>query len=681
MRLAPVFATLCLSLSLALTGCPKSAKVEGPVARISPRVSGPASTTVDLLRPFEQARDLYVEVDVGLERPAFFLVDTGASLTAISGNLASALSLEPSAEPGFVHGLGGLSRLRSTRVPEMQIGDMTLKDVFVAVDIAGMPRSAGLMPVDGILGSNVLSSFTVALDFPGATLTLARPGRLTLPESAPRMYFDGSHCFVDLDMSVGSDSAPVVLSARLPIDTGGKGVVLAGAAAQVFAGVASEGDEIIVGIGGEGDLPMNAYSKPTRHVPLRSLNIGGYKVPSPGTAVWINWAGSGETIGPESMPGFIGYEPLASARLVMDYERGRYTLEASSTARRFVDGHSAVLEQEMKTHGDDLERAPLRARLLAVLDREDESAALLERYLVGHPQDSAAAVFLARVRRNQGKIDAYWQAISNLDPGALTREGEILQAVSGHIVAGRLDRARSLAESAVSLQARDEQAWVAMAEVRLASGDHAGARAAIQQANHIGENPNGYLLRRARIALAEGDRAAALAHLRQLLVLRPSMGFGLWFYSAVAVSPQERQALAQDMQFAMNRLHPEDQPVDFMLSVHRLMGNEQRVGELLAIGLERECGNATDDHGKANCEAWLLGLAGRDLDRALVLSQGAVNAHPSRSDYLDTLALVQRRAGQKEESLKTARKAVNLDPSDIYLLWQSERLAAGQVEP
>jgi tetratricopeptide (TPR) repeat protein len=244
-----------------------------------------------------------------------------------------------------------------------------------------------------------------------------------------------------------------------------------------------------------------------------------------------------------------------------------------------------------------------------------------------------------------------------------------------------VERASVVAEAAVEMEPENEIALVAAAEARLARGDLVGARAAFQRANKLSENPNGYLLRRARLAMAEGDRHGALAHLRQLLSVQPGNGMALWFLAALSTDDASRRDLRVAMEQALARRHPEDQPLDFPLVVYRLLGDEERVDALLAEGLRRECGRAREEPSRLNCEAWFLALAGKDLDRALTSSQAAHTAAPWRSDYLDTLSVVHRRRGENGPAIEAARQAARLSPTDIYLVWQVERMAAGDLEP
>jgi Flp pilus assembly protein TadD len=74
--------------------------------------------------------------------------------------------------------------------------------------------------------------------------------------------------------------------------------------------------------------------------------------------------------------------------------------------------------------------------------------------------------------------------------------------------------------------------------------------------------------------------------------------------------------------------------------------------------------------------AWYAGLVGTDLDDAWAAIQRAVETEPTRSDFLDTLAVVAEARGDLTTARDAARRAARLSPEDVYLLWQVRRLDA-----
>lgn len=106
--------------------------------------------------------------------PHTFVLDTGASATVLSPELAAALRLETvAAEP--MTGGGGMLQATLGRVALLTVGSAALQDVAVMVaDFLGeLGRVVGT-PLDGILGYNFLRHFRITLDYPAATLWLMK---------------------------------------------------------------------------------------------------------------------------------------------------------------------------------------------------------------------------------------------------------------------------------------------------------------------------------------------------------------------------------------------------------------------------------------------------------------------------------------------------------------------------
>lgn len=100
-----------------------------------------------------------VKVLVNNSANARFLVDTGASITAISPDLADTLGIAPSRPPLVVRlqTLGGETKASVVVIGALTVGDIEAKDVSAVVH--DMP--AGL---DGILGNTFLGRYSVTLN-------------------------------------------------------------------------------------------------------------------------------------------------------------------------------------------------------------------------------------------------------------------------------------------------------------------------------------------------------------------------------------------------------------------------------------------------------------------------------------------------------------------------------------
>jgi len=629
----------------------------------------------DLLRTSPEGEKLYVQVDVGLKEPALFLVDTGASISAIQPALAQALGIEMRREKGLLEGLGGAVHWSSGEMPPIAIGKMKIHNVRAAIGVPGVPTTAGAMPLDGILGNNVWRQFVLSIDYKRNEMELAHPSVAEVPESAEPMVFDGYHCYAVIELEAGTEANPVRDAVMLELDTGSRGVLLSGATGKAFAHLASTGEEPIFGIGAGDNLPPSAFLQRTYRIPLRSVTLGGQTVRGPKYAQLINY-NTKHRVGPAVMPGLVGHGAFDGKLVVFDFPRRRFAIVDSPGEARPSDGHAVLLQQDKKRYGNRADRGLYRARLLIWQEDLQNAQVALNGYVKKHPENAAAQVLLARIRRTLGETAAADEALAGLNPGELVDQMELLGTVNALILSSRPEEAHALAAEAIIARPNTGEPHVAMADVFLERGQLREARDELLTANRLGENPDGHLLRRARLALHEEDRVGALAHLRRMVELYPSGGIALWFYTQVATQPEELQTLTADMARATARLHPEDVPHDFMLSAYNRIGDTQASNALFDRGVGRDCEALEALAAQSNCEAWYLAMANRDLDRALSLAQLATEEKPHRSDYLDTLAVVLWRRGEVEAAEKVAKKAALRSPADIYLLWQLDRMAS-----
>jgi len=636
----------------------------------------PEVVELDLIRPWPHADKIYVQAGLPDGTRGVFLVDTGAATSVISSNTAARLGLSGIDRGGTLAGLGGEVPWYQGELASLTLGAFTIEHIDVAVGTPGLPQAAGWIPIDGILGNNVWGQFVVAIDYPADVLELARPGALPLPEDATPMAFDGRHVVVPAVLHAEDGDLRAEKKLLLELDTGARRVLLSGATGAGFEPLAQEGEEPIYGIGAA-DVPFSSFYRRTRRVPLASVEIGGASIEDPGDAVWINYEDAAP-VGPLAMLGLLGHAVLSDHRVILDFPGSRFALVDSTREPRALDGHEVLYDQDLVAYGDDPERGLFRARMLLALERWNEALQALDDYLARHPDEQEALVTRARILRFLGDLDGYDAVVDALAPEALVDRAELLGVVNGQLLAGRVDEAVALADAALTSRPDDPGAHLAQADVLYQEGRIDEARAAIQDASRVREDPDAFLLRRARLSMAEGDGYAALAHLRRRIQLYPSDGQALWFYGLVAAELDDRgvmTTLQHDIERSVARLHADARPLDFELALWHLLGDEARVKELLARGLERDC-SEIDDHASAkNCEAWYRALAHEDLDAALAAIETAVHDEPNRPDYLDTLAMVLSARGDAVGAAEAARSAARFAPDDLYHVWQAERLS------
>jgi predicted aspartyl protease/Tfp pilus assembly protein PilF len=104
----------------------------------------------------------------GLEKPANFIIDTGASISVVSEALAARAGLERFAQAGRIRvfGAAGLAEnIQTILIPHVVLGSYAWQNVYAAVlDMEPINETAGFEQT-GIVGGNVLRRYRVTFDF------------------------------------------------------------------------------------------------------------------------------------------------------------------------------------------------------------------------------------------------------------------------------------------------------------------------------------------------------------------------------------------------------------------------------------------------------------------------------------------------------------------------------------
>ena len=671
-------AGLYMALGSAGVGC---AKHPTPGTGLAP---GAKKAELDLWRPRPNGSKLYVEADLGDGQPRMFLLDTGADISAMSQEVAAELGLSPVPQRGGVAGMGGrVSRWSAVRVDVVELGPFDVHGVDFAVGIPGVPDRAGLVPVAGILGANVWRQFQIAVDYPANVLELYRPGMLPTEglERALPMYMSRGHSRVAVELLVTDASAPDG-TRRVPweleVDTGAYDVVLAGNpdAAEGLVQLATTGIEPIYGIGADDSLPVTSFMRSTRRLALEGVVLGDVVVEEEFDARWIDFRAQGG-FAPPDMPGLVGHKLFDEHKLVIDFPGRRMALLPAERAARDQDIHTwALMHARRPTTRDQMQQ---RARYLVALDRLDDALSLLSSHIARDPEDLQSVVLVARMLRGSGEPDAADALLADLEPAQMVEQQAVVSLVNSLWLKGDAPGALAVAEAAVRARPDQPVAHVALADAAVANGDYARARRALVEANRLAENPNGQLLRRAWVAIREGDAAGALTHLRRRLALYPSGPYTPSLYTWTARQADLLDLAVGDIERALARLHPGDGPLDFVAAAYAMAGQQPKAEALREQGEARDCARAVEGASHDNCVAWYSGMVGSNLDEAWTAIQRAVEAEPTRSDFLDTFAVVAEARGDLDTARDAARRAARLSPEDVYLLWQVRRLDS--IEP
>jgi|AMFO01.1.fsa_nt_gi Flp pilus assembly protein TadD, contains TPR repeats len=667
----PPARALALLASLAL-GCVHHPHTSTQPLRGPRIIDGPDTATLPIYRSLPGGDRIFVEADLGDGTPRAFLVDTGAQISVLSKSAAQAVGLPVQRLPGGV-ALQGLTSTVSvdafTRVPALHLGRFTVHDVPFAVDVSTLPDHVGAVPVAGILGMDVWGRFEVALDYPAAVLELARPGRLPVPDTAAPLLFDGHRAMtrVVLDVAGQDGQEPLKEDVLLQVDTGLTDIVLRGHVDDALAGRSTQGEAAVMGVGAMTDVP-GTFLRHTRQVKVAAVELGGVTVRRDLQATWFD-ADAARTAHPA---GLIGHEVLDGYRVLLDFQGQHIALQPSEGPGRQRDLQHHQLDRLRHCHKASC--LADRAKVALVLGENDKARQWLQRAIDRDAGDVEASVLLARLLRFQGDAPGALAIERKLAPEALVDQGELDATVNALGLAGKRDDAVALAQAAVKVRPKAPISWVALADARLAGGDASGARAALHQATEVAENPDAWLFRQAWIAQAEGDHDGALAYIERAVDLDPRQGPALWFYARLVHGTAEVDMLRHDLDRAAARLHPGAGPSDFLAAAWRAVGEDDKAAFLATAARTRDCAQVTDPAARDNCKAWYSAMGGIDLDQAHTQVTRALQLHPGRAEYLDTLAVVAEDRGDAEAARDAARRAAALRPDDVYFLWQAARL-------
>jgi predicted aspartyl protease len=667
-------------LAVALAACgarraPVPSHKESAALTALASYEGPDRVAVDLLRTNKGGPRLYVQATIGDSEPLLFLVDTGADVNVLGADAAAALGLEVRDGYFDLAGLSGRTRAGLAVAPEVRLGDATLREVPFAVGVRGVGDTAGFMPLAGILGMEVWKRFVLRIDYPRDRLVLLRPGTGPKLRRGSHLGFNGASIEAAIEVTTDTEPAlthPVVVQ----VDTGASALLFAGATGLPFAEVATEGLEPVYGVGASEFLPPSQFLRTTRRIPVRAVEVGGRRQKIDLDAQWIDFERAQERAR-LSTRGLLGHRLLDGHRVWIDANGQRIALRRPLMLRRRLDGHRVLLDQDVARYGEDAPARDLqRARYLIALDDLPAAVAALERWNAAHPDDPEGRVLLARAHRYLADLPAAYQAIADLGAGGLVDQGELLATVNGLLFEDRVPEAEALAAAAVEARPDEAEALLALADVRAAQGDLDVANDLLVQAASLRQNPDGFLLRRSRIAMAAGDRDGAMARIRRLVREYPTDGKYLWYYALMLASEPEIATFRADLAELVGRLHANLLPLDFLVAAHHAIGDDAAALARMHEGIARDCDPFPDRPSRWNCVAWYHALAGHELERARHLIDRALDKTGPRADFLDTKAVIHLARGELDAAREASLAAARLMPDDVYMQWQAERISA-----
>lgn len=146
----------------------------------------PADDTTLFASPTRKDRigRILVPVMINGRGPFRLIVDTGASYSTVSPELAQTLGLEASDEfPFIVNGITGSERAPSVPIDSLQAGDLQLRSVRLPVI-----QAAILAGADGILGAAGFKDQRIMVEFARNRVTISRPRSGIAPRGFQRIH-------------------------------------------------------------------------------------------------------------------------------------------------------------------------------------------------------------------------------------------------------------------------------------------------------------------------------------------------------------------------------------------------------------------------------------------------------------------------------------------------------------
>jgi hypothetical protein len=266
-------------------------------------------------------------------RPHEFWLDTGASMTLLSTDVAIATGAKLAADDTLALGVvGGHIEARAIYIDSMAIGPVTVRGLgaaLVSPEVLRFDQKLinGLrttVPIDGMIGTDVLRHLDVVMDARAGTITLRRPRRNA---SSRRNLFWVGYPVVRL---VTPDGRPVLFG----LDTGAEGTYVTNTLLKKLPRTAvAMRRNSLVGLGNDSRRSAKS-SWVARQIPLSdgSYAIMLNNVPIMPAQRWtfVNF------------DGVIGSDVALATRMHLDFTNGVFDIRASDAPEPTYDGAPEV---------------------------------------------------------------------------------------------------------------------------------------------------------------------------------------------------------------------------------------------------------------------------------------------------------------------------------------------------
>ncbi|HXC71280.1 MAG TPA: retropepsin-like aspartic protease [Pyrinomonadaceae bacterium] len=262
---------------------------------------------------------IFVQARINNSPLLWFVLDTGASVTAIDARRARALGLK-SAGKVAASGAGGSSEVQFTKgvaftLPGVKLVNQTVISVPFVKQFASVKR-----PFGGVLGYDFISRFVIELDFVKQTLTLHDPKNYAYKGAGKRLSIeiDGTP-FMQAEVKVNGQE-PV--AGRFEIDTGYDGAL------SLYHPFVMAHPTLMPSATSDPNIRHGMeHSTTSVRAPVESVAFGGFSFPN----VFADFPlGEGGVQGDKSKAGLIGNEILRRFKVIFDYSRQTMILEPNA---------------------------------------------------------------------------------------------------------------------------------------------------------------------------------------------------------------------------------------------------------------------------------------------------------------------------------------------------------------
>lgn len=609
---------------------------------------------IPLYRSGEQGTRLFVEVDLGIPGPHYFMIDTGASISAIRTDIIQELGLDINKKNGYLMGISGRSPWLEATIPELHINGLELENVNFAVGVTGIPTQTGLVPVAGVLGNNIWENFVVDIDYGREELRL-HPS-FKMPETAQDIQFSEGNILATTELWYSDHGIQTVLS---NIDTGSSGLLLNADDVPQLVEASSKSKSTIMGVGAA-SMNQSENVIQTMQAPIYKIKLGGLVQEGEYDSIIIP-----KPPYQDRFFSLIGYSILEGNRLLIDYQNQKLSLQASTIDRKPRNIHQHYLDTLLWS-GKDIDPMEL-INLYAVLGKEEKALNMLEK-LVKKDTNPIYRIALADFYLKEGRISESSVLLSQLSTEDLLQQNRWGVLLLSYAFSGEISQAKDMSLALSKTHPDNVENWLILADLKMANGEWDSAQRILAKLKDL-THSRAFLTRQALVAQKQGKHTAAIAHLRAELRQNPLGSSSLWFLARLAKdSPYEktiRQSIAElDSLEASSR-----GALDFLAAAYWELGEEEKAVKLATIGKNRDCSNDDLDMQK-NCIAWYDALVHKDLEQNISIMKEIVWRNPGRSDYIDTLSVLHRANGSASKAHELAMKAVLLSGADSYMVWQ-----------